>query len=77
MDDTSRAGAGATGVRWMKSSLSFANGDCVQVAQLPHGRVGVRNSKDPRGPVLSFTQPEWAAFIGGVRNGEFTDVLAG
>jgi hypothetical protein len=63
-------------VRWVKSSLSFANGDCVQVARLPDGRVGVRDSKDPAGPVLSFTQSEWDAFIGGVRNGDFAGVLA-
>jgi hypothetical protein len=76
MNDISQAGASAAGVRWMKSSLSFANGDCVQVAQLPDGRIGVRDSKDPGGPVLRFTPPEWAAFLGGVQNGEFSLVLA-
>jgi hypothetical protein len=66
----------ADGARWLKSSLSFANGDCVQVARLPGRRVGVRDSKNPAGPVLSFTLSEWAAFLGGVQNGEFSDVLA-
>jgi hypothetical protein len=63
-------------LRWVKSSLSYANGDCVQVARLPDGRIGVRDSKNPAGPVLSFSPSEWAAFIGGVRNGEFGGVLA-
>jgi hypothetical protein len=56
---------------WVKSSLSFANGNCVEVADLSAGEIGVRNSRDSRGPVLRFTPDEWRAFIGGVRNGEF------
>jgi hypothetical protein len=58
-------------LRWVKSSLSFANGDCVEVASLPDGRIGVRDSKDVTGPVLRFTPAEWKAFIGGAQNGEF------
>jgi hypothetical protein len=60
--------------QWVKSSLSFANGDCVEVASLPDGQVGVRDSKDTEGPVLRFTAAEWKAFIGGVRNGEFDSI---
>ena len=56
---------------WVKSSLSFANGNCVEVANLPSGGVGVRDSKDAEGPFLRFTPDEWRAFLGGVRNGEF------
>lgn len=56
---------------WVKSSLSYASGDCVEVASLPDGQVGVRDSKDTEGPILRFTASEWKAFIGGVRNGEF------
>lgn len=56
---------------WVKSSLSFSNGACVEVADLPDGRVGVRHSKDPAGPVLRFTPAEWQAFLGGTRLGEF------
>jgi hypothetical protein len=57
--------------RWVKSSLSFANNNCVMVADLSGGEIGVRNSRDAEGPVLRFTPGEWHAFIGGVRNGEF------
>jgi hypothetical protein len=56
---------------WKKSSLSFANGNCVEVAGLGAGEVGVRNSRDREGAVLRFTPDEWHAFIGGVHNGEF------
>jgi hypothetical protein len=56
---------------WVKSSLSFANGNCVEVASLPSNEIGVRNSRNAAGAVLSFTSDEWHAFLGGVRNGEF------
>jgi Domain of unknown function (DUF397) len=58
-------------LRWTKSSLSYSNGDCVEVADLPGGQIGVRDSKDPAGAVLRFTSSEWTAFLGGARNGEF------
>ena len=61
----------SVGLSWIKSSFSFSNGNCVEVASLPDGRVGVRDSKDPSGPVLQFTPGEWHAFLGGARNGEF------
>ena len=60
-----------SGPYWVKSSLSFSNGNCVEVASLPEGEIGVRNSRDSGGLVLRFTSDEWHAFLGGVRNGEF------
>ena len=51
--------------------MSYANGNCVEVASLADGGVGVRNSRDAGGSVLAFTPDEWHAFLGGVRNGEF------
>lgn len=56
---------------WTKSSFSHANGNCVEVADLQGGQVGMRDSKDITGPVLKFPPEEWRAFLGGVRNGEF------
>ena len=61
---------------WVKSSLSFSNGNCVEVASLPGGEIGVRDSRDPGGPVLTFTPGEWHAFVGRARLGEF-DRLSG
>jgi hypothetical protein len=63
------------GSLWIKSSLSFANSNCVEVARLPDGHIGVRDSKNPPGGMLRFTPAEWSAFLGGVRNGEFDDGL--
>jgi hypothetical protein len=60
-----------SGLTWVKSSLSFSNGNCVEVADLPGGGVGVRNSRHPEGEILRFTPDEWQAFVGGARNGEF------
>jgi Domain of unknown function (DUF397) len=64
-------GGPSSGPYWVKSSLSYCNGNCVEVAGLPDGGIGVRNSRDTGGPVLRFTPGEWHAFLGGVRNGEF------
>jgi hypothetical protein len=64
-------GRSAPDSHWIKSSLSFSNGNCVEVASLSDGEIGVRDSKDSEGPVLRFTSDEWHAFVGGVRNGEF------
>ncbi len=64
-------GAPGEDPHWVKSSLSFANGNCVEVADLPDGGIGVRNSRDPGGLLLRFTPDEWHAFIGGARKGEF------
>jgi hypothetical protein len=70
---TSGEGAGRpdSGPRWIKSSASFSNGNCVQVTSLPDGQIGVRDSKNPGGPILRFTPGEWHAFLAGARNGEF------
>ena len=66
-----RRGGPGPGSSWIKSSLSFANSNCVEVASLHGGQIGVRNSRDSKGAVLRFTPSEWDAFLGGVRNGEF------
>ena len=57
------------GQEWFKSSLS-ASGNCVEVRFTDSG-TQVRSSRDPDGPVLSFTRAEWDAFTGGAQLGEF------
>jgi hypothetical protein len=69
--DSSSENARAADVQWIKSSLSFSNGNCVEVARLSDGRVGVRHSQHSDGPVLRFTPGEWHAFLAGARNREF------
>ncbi|WP_454194755.1 DUF397 domain-containing protein [Nocardia sp. Marseille-Q1738] len=60
-----------SGARWFKSSHSGGGNDCVEVAHLDGGTVGVRDSKNPSGPALVFTPGEWDAFLAGAAEGEF------
>lgn len=59
-----------TGAIWHKSTRSSANsGDCVEVADNLPDVVGVRDSKDPHGPVLVFDRGVWASFVHAVKHG--------
>ncbi|MFI6332573.1 DUF397 domain-containing protein [Micromonospora chersina] len=59
---------GLTGAIWHKSTRSSGNGgDCVEVADNLPGVVGVRDSKDTEGPVLTFDPASWTAFVGFVK----------
>jgi len=59
-------------VTWHKSRRSGPQGgNCVEVARLADGQVAVRNSRHCDGPALVFTAAEWAAFVGGARDGDF------
>jgi hypothetical protein len=65
-------------VAWRKSSYSTNGGDCVEVATIAHDSgkssgitVLMRDSKDPNGPRLEFTDVEFQAFVQGVKDGEF------
>lgn len=71
--------------KFIAASASGSNGgQCVEVTIVPGSEapvqakagepsvVLVRDSKDPNGPVLSFTFAEWDAFLDGVTKGEFT-----
>lgn len=57
--------------RFVKSTFSGQQDNCVEVAPLSNGGKAVRDSKNQTGPALFFTPGEWAAFVAGVRAGEF------
>jgi hypothetical protein len=67
--------ASSLGVDWIKSRHSNAEGNCVEVAALPEGGIAMRNSRDPHGPALVYTPVEVAAFLAGVKDGEFDHLL--
>ncbi|MGK8511379.1 DUF397 domain-containing protein [Nocardia asiatica] len=60
-----------SGAHWFKSSHSGGGQDCVEIAFLDGGHVGVRDSKNRSSPALVFTPSEWDAFTAGIENGKF------
>jgi hypothetical protein len=66
-------------IQWRTSSFTetFGNGGtCVEVGALPDGRIAVRNSNHPEAGAVFFTHAEMAAWIQGVKAGEFDDLGA-
>lgn len=59
-----------TGTKWQKSSHSGGSGNCVEMAAVD-GYVLMRNSNHPERPASVFTQAEIAAYLAGVKDGEF------
>jgi hypothetical protein len=55
---------------WRKSARSQQSGQCVELARTG-GVIGVRDSKEPNGPILVFAVEEFGAFLDGVTKGEF------
>lgn len=61
--------ADLTDALWRKSTRSGGNGgECVEVSGNLPGLVAVRDSKDPAGPVLTFTPDAWTAFTARTRH---------
>ncbi|HEX2133859.1 MAG TPA: DUF397 domain-containing protein [Actinophytocola sp.] len=54
---------------WRKSSRSGAVGNCVELTWPEQGVVAVRNSRDPRGPVLVYDGADLVAFLDRVKTG--------
>ncbi|MFF2960450.1 DUF397 domain-containing protein [Streptomyces sp. NPDC057963] len=59
---------------WVKSSYSGNGGSCVEWAPAQASTTGivpVRDSKNPGGPMLHASPTSFAAFVAGVKAGEF------
>ncbi|MDH6118454.1 hypothetical protein ABH930_001454 [Kitasatospora sp. GAS204A] len=59
---------------WFKSSYSSNGGNCIEVAPNIPGVIPVRDSKDPEGGSLVFPPGAFAAFVAGVKDGDFGTV---
>ncbi|OLF15454.1 hypothetical protein BU204_21920 [Actinophytocola xanthii] len=70
MADEVRNGMPATRIDaadWRKSSRSGAVGNCVELCWPARDVVAIRNSRDPRGPVLVYPRTRLAGFLAGLR----------
>jgi hypothetical protein len=65
-------GIAGSAVVWRKSSHSNHQSACVEVGDFGHDTVGLRDSKDPEGAVLTFSRSQLRSFIAAVVEGEFT-----
>lgn len=66
---------GEVELSWRKSERSNPSGNCVELAELDRGSIAVRNSRFLEGPVLVYTREEIAAFLEGVKAGDFDDLI--
>lgn len=57
--------------KWFKSTMSSANGGCLEVAHLNDGRVAVRDTEDPGNAPFVLSAFVWDCFLDGARKGEF------
>lgn len=60
------AETGTANTHWRKSSHSGGDNNCVEVAGTGTA-ITVRDSKNPRGGMLSFTPVGWKAFTRNIR----------
>lgn len=60
-------------IQW-RTAVKSASSNCVQVARRD-ANIMIADSKQPDGPVLSYTLEEWDAFLDGAKKGEFDDLL--
>ncbi len=57
-------------LQWRKARRSANNGACVEAA-LSDGRILIRDSKDPGGPVLGYRSSTWRVFTSEARIGHY------
>ncbi|MER6828754.1 DUF397 domain-containing protein [Streptosporangium sp. NPDC000563] len=57
---------------WRKARKSSSNdGNCIEVAPLSGGRVGIRDTEAPEKAPFVVSAGVWDAFVDGTKKGEF------
>ncbi|WP_338323716.1 DUF397 domain-containing protein [Streptomyces orinoci] len=64
-----------SGLHWRKSTHSGNGHECVEVSDdlAPDGLIPVRDSKNPTGPKLIFSDAAWSTFVRSRYAGEITN----
>jgi len=62
---------GHKGFTW-RTALRCNGGACVRVAATEYG-ILLGSSRQPGGPVLSYTPEEWHTFVTAIKKGDFGD----
>jgi hypothetical protein len=57
--------------RWRKSTRSGSGAQCVELDLRPT-TAALRDSKNPDGPILTFSAPAWHRFLAAAKNDELT-----
>ena len=55
---------------WLRAEESEGEEEAIEIAFVDE-YIAMRNSAEPEGTVLVFTQAEWDAFVLGAKDGEF------
>ncbi|MGQ4515562.1 DUF397 domain-containing protein [Streptomyces sp. DW26H14] len=61
-------------IEWQKSSYSTNGNNCIESSHslLSAGVVPVRDSKNPKGPMLTIGAEAWSSFVAAAGSGELT-----
>jgi uncharacterized protein DUF397 len=54
-------------------ALACNGGACIRVAS-QGDQIVIGDSKNPKGPVLTYSRDEWKAFANGIREGDFNSL---
>lgn len=61
------------GLVW-HTAFGCNGGTCIRIAA-KGSMVLIGDSKNPKGPILSYTHAEWRDFLAGAKNGDFDRIL--
>lgn len=60
-----------SGLSWRKASRSAGNGECVELSSAS-GRIFIRDSKAPEGPILGYHAEAFRSFLAAAKEGTFS-----